>query len=51
MILRLLKQVTDIERKVLDSPYKQDVGGSSPSLPTILLPNPFEDGRTAINAG
>jgi hypothetical protein len=34
-----LKQLKDSERETLDPSYKQEVGGSSPSLPTKRINN------------
>jgi hypothetical protein len=43
--------LVDSERYLCDSPYKQDVGGSSPSLPTIILSDSLVNAAGLMNKG
>ena len=51
MILRRLEQLIDGETITLDPTYKQDVGGSSPSLPTIILSDSLMNAADRMNKG
>jgi hypothetical protein len=52
MILRSFKQVTDIGRKVLDSPYTQDVGVRAPLCsPRFFRMTQYETGVAILITG